>query len=336
MLAETAVEATSTHPRRGQTAWGRAAEAVERLLEAEREQLALWMPVMLGAGIACWLVLPDPRGWAAAGIGFVALALAGVAATGNGRAARAVAIAAAFAAIGLGLIWWRAERVAAAVLAGPKIATFSARIERVEPLAARDLVRLTLAPVATRTLPRRVRVNVAEGDVPASAVRGARVRMRARLLPPPQPAVPGAYDFARVAWFAGIGATGRGFAPVVVERVGEAGGGPRAALTAHIAARLDGSIGGVAAALATGDEGAIEEADAEAMRRAGLAHLLSVSGLHITAVVAATMVVVARLLALSPWLALHARIPLIGALAGAIAAIGYTLLTSIVAFIKQR
>jgi len=101
----------------------------------------------------------------------------------------------------------------------------------------------------------------------------------------------------------------------------------RSALTAHITERLPCSAGGVAAALATGDEGAIAEPDAEAMRRAGLAHLLSVSGLHITAVVGATMLVVLRLLALSPWLAIRLRLPLVAAMAGAAAAIGYTLLT---------
>ena len=101
----------------------------------------------------------------------------------------------------------------------------------------------------------------------------------------------------------------------------------RSALTAHVTTALPGSAGGVAAALATGDEGAIEEPDAEAMRRAGLAHLLSVSGLHITAVVGATMLLVLRLLALSPWLALRTRLPLIAAIAGAAAAVGYTLLT---------
>ena len=327
MLAETAVEAPSTHPPREQTAWREAVGAIERLFEAEREQLPLWIPVAIGGGVACWFVLPDARAWTVAGIGFAALALAGVAGSGDGRAARAVAVAGLCAGVGLGLIWWRADRVAAPVIAGPTIAAFAARIEQVEPLAARDLVRLTVAPVASPQLPRRVRINLAEADVPPGAVRGATIRLRARLMPPPQPAVPGAYDFARVAWFGGIGATGRGFAPVVVERAGVAGGGPRAALTTHITDRLDGSVGGIASALATGDEGAIEEADAEAMRRAGLAHLLSVSGLHITAVVAATMVLIARLLALSPWLALHARIPLIGALAGAAAAIGYTLLT---------
>ncbi|WP_333914580.1 ComEC/Rec2 family competence protein [Sphingomonas sp. LR60] len=98
-------------------------------------------------------------------------------------------------------------------------------------------------------------------------------------------------------------------------------------MTRHIEARLAGSAGGIAAALATGDTGAIDEQDAEAMRRAGLAHLLSVSGLHITAAVGLVMWLTLRLLALSPRLALTGRLPLVAAAAGAVAAIGYTWLT---------
>ena len=37
--------------------------------------------------------------------------------------------------------------------------------------------------------------------------------MRARLLPPSPPALPGGYDFSRVAWFAAIGATGFSLGP---------------------------------------------------------------------------------------------------------------------------
>nr|MDQ2879314.1 ComEC/Rec2 family competence protein [Pseudomonadota bacterium] len=91
--------------------------------------------------------------------------------------------------------------------------------------------------------------------------------------------------------------------------------------------RLPGGAGGGAGTLATGDKGSIPEGDADAMRRAGLAHLLAVSGLHLSAVVGTVMLVVTRLLALSPWLALRTRLPLVAAGAGAVAAIGYTLLT---------
>lgn len=309
--------------------------AIERRLEAERDQIILWLPVMLGFGIALWFVLPDPQAWTIAILGAVSAGCACLTLGRYGRAPRALAIGALGVALGLGLIWARSTMVAAPVLGGPTIATLSARVLRIEPLAARDLVRLTLAPVGPATgvddasmpLPARVRVNVAEGDVPARLGTGAVIRLRARLMPPPLPAVPGAYDFARVAWFDGLGATGKGFAPVEVVTASNAGPGLRAALSRHITDRLPGSAGGIAAALATGDVGAIDESDSEAMRRAGLAHLLSVSGLHITAAVAATMLVVLRLLALSPWLALRVRLPLVAALAGAVAAIGYTLLT---------
>ncbi|WP_170841939.1 ComEC/Rec2 family competence protein [Sphingomonas gellani] len=314
-----------------------ASGAVERWLEAEREQLPLWLPVMLGAGVALWFILPDDHAWTAALLGLAAAGLAGTAVARSGRLARSIVIAVSLAALGLGLAWWRAERVAAPILAGTAVASFTARVERVEVLGARDLLRLTLRPGdgakdgrgQALPLPPRIRVNVAVGDAPTSGLAaGATVAMRARLMPPPAAAIPGAYDFARVAWFAGIGGTGRGLRKVtLIQPASEPGGDLRRRLTRHITHRLPGSRGGIAAALVTGDEGNIEEADDQAMRRAGLAHLLSVSGLHITATVGAAMFVVLRLLALSPWLAMRVRLPLVAALAGAAAAIGYTLLT---------
>jgi competence protein ComEC len=146
-------------------------------------------------------------------------------------------------------------------------------------------------------------------------------------MPPAPPAVPGGYDFARHAWFQGIGATGKALGPVSV--ADDAGGAPslRDRLNAHIATRLDGSAAGIATALATGDQGGMSDADQEAMRASGLAHLLSVSGLHISAVVAAAFFLALRLLALSSWMAL--RLPLLTISAGfaALAGVGYTLLT---------
>ncbi|MEG3122808.1 ComEC/Rec2 family competence protein [Sphingomonas sp. GB1N7] len=292
---------------------------------------------MLGLGIAAWFVLPDERSWATALLLFGAVALGAMALGRGGRAARAIVIAGLAAALGLASVWWRAEQARGVVLTRATIATFEARVDSIQPLPARELVRLRLAPIrvaeagagrSPMALPAFVRVNLAEADVPKGLTRGAVIALRARLMPPPQPAVPGAYDYARVAWFDRIGGTGRGFAPVRIVTAGEGEGSAlRQRLSAHIENSLEGSAGGIASALATGDEGAISEEDAEAMRRSGLAHLLSVSGLHITAVVAATMLVVVRLLALSPWLALRFRLPLIAAGAGAAAAIGYTLLT---------
>ncbi|WP_238303258.1 ComEC/Rec2 family competence protein [Sphingomonas phyllosphaerae] len=285
----------------------------------------------MGAGAAAWFVLPDLRSWAAVLLLALAVASAALAAARGGRAAVLVAVLAVAVATGLALTWARAERVAAPVLTRPAIAWLSGRVEQVEPLPARRLTRVTLTVSewdGKDPPPTRVRVNLEAPTVPDGLARGAVIRVRARLMPPAPPAVPGAYDFARVAWFSGLGATGRGFAPVTIITPAPTDAGDiRAALTRHIEARLAGSAGGIAAALATGDIGAIDEGDANAMRRAGLAHLLSVSGLHITAAVGLVMWLTLRLLALSPRLALTGRLPLVAAAAGAVAAIGYTWLT---------
>ena len=302
--------------------------------EAERTQIALWMPVSLGLGIAAWFLLPDPRAWAAFACLLAGMALAAAVVADGGRIARMVWAMALLMLAGLSLAWLRAESVAAPVLVRPVIADMVARVDDTERLMARQMVRVMLRPVTARdgrgrtlTLPPRIRVSIADGDVPAGLGRGAVLQLRARLMPPAGPVAPGGYDFACAAWFQGIGATGRGFAPVTVLRRAQREDGLRQRLSRRITTRVEGSAGGIAAALATGDVGAIGLADAEAMRRAGLAHLLSVSGLHITAVVGIVMTITIRLLALWPWLALRVRLPLVGALAGALAAIGYTWLT---------
>ena len=77
----------------------------------------------------------------------------------------------------------------------------------------------------------------------------------------------------------------------------------------------------------TGDQNSVSESDAQAMRSSGLTHLLSVSGLHIAAVVAAAMLLSLKLLALSERLALRFNLVLVSAGVAASAGIGYTLLT---------
>ena len=90
-------------------------------------------------------------------------------------------------------------------------------------------------------------------------------------------------------------------------------------LAGHVQSQLGGSPGSIAAALASGDCGGISEADEEA--------LLPISGLHVSAVIAAAYLLAIRLLALWPWLTLRVRLPVLAAAIGALAGIGYTLLT---------
>ncbi|ATE67045.1 ComEC/Rec2 family competence protein [Rhizorhabdus dicambivorans] len=310
-----------------------AARRIEAVLEAERDQLALWLPVALGAGIALWLALPRPAGWYAAMALLGGVALLGLAVGPGTRLGRSLLAGGLVALAGLLLIWFRADWVASPRIDRPRVAEVAGRIEAVERLPARELVRLTIATDPGLLLPPRLRLNIDEADLAGPVVGGSRIVVRARLLPPAPPAVPGAYDYARAAWFAGIGATGKALDRPRIA-AGEAGGfllwlaDARARLSQHIEARVAGaSAGGIAASLATGDQGAIAEEDAEALRRAGLAHLLSVSGLHVSAVVGGVLLLTLRLLALSPALALRAPLLLIAAGAGAVAGIAYTLLS---------
>lgn len=307
---------------------------LEAWLEAERDQVALWLPIALGGGIALWLVLPDRNGWLAAIAALVGVALCGIAIGTGRRTGRILLIGGLAALAGLLLIWTRADWMAAPRIDRPVVAVVTGWIEAVERMPAREMTRLTIIPDPGSLLPHRIRLNVDQTDITVPVATGWRVEVRARLLPPAPPAVPGAYDFARAAWFQGLGATGRALDPPRLTPATGANGflawlaDRRARLSEHIEERVTGaSAGGIAASLATGDQGAIAEEDAEALRRSGLAHLLSVSGLHVSTVVGGVMLLTLRLLALSPALALRAPLLLIAAGAGALAGIGYTLLS---------
>lgn len=313
--------------RNGITGLRRAAGALEARLDAERERIGLWLPVALGAGIAAWFVLPTAIQWAGLLMLLGAGAAGGWLVGGDSRLGRVIMIGCAVLAAGMALIWGRALWVAAPVLARPVATEFSARVLSVEPLPARDQTRILVTPQHRRDLPPQIRLTL-RGEQAVHLAEGEAIGVRARLMPPPAASLPGGYDFARRAWFDGVGAVGTALGDVA--RAPGAGGAVlslRARLSAHVQAQVPGSAGGIAAAFVTGDRGAISDEDADAMRRSGLAHLLSISGLHVTAVVGFTMVLLLRLLALNPRLALRGVVPVIAAAGAALAALGYTVLT---------
>ena len=302
-------------------------EGLEKFLEAERAQLPPWFVVGFGSGIAAWFALDKQVEWRAFLCLAAASCLVGLA-LGQGRAGRALAWFALAATIGCALVWARSAWVALPRIDRPKVVEFAGRVELVDHLAARDTVRLLLKP-DDPALPPNVRVSIDEDKFPDGIAPGAGVRLRARLAPPPPMALPGTYDFARDAWFKGIGAVGKALGPIsVIEPASPKGlDRIRTRLRTHVAERLPERPAGIAIALATGDQNAVDEDDADAMRRSGLTHLLSVSGLHIAAVVAFAMLLTIKLLALSERLALRFNLILVAAAVGAAAGVGYTLLT---------
>lgn len=312
---------------------------VDRLaaeLLAERERWPLWLPVAFAAGIGLYFALPaEPPPWLGpVGLGFAfALAL-----LGRGRAGTLLpALAAGMVAGGFAAAQARTAMVAAPMLTdehGP--ADVVGTVIETEPRGSgrsRLLLRHAdvegLAPAAT---PVRLRVTVA-GGAPGIEP-GDRVRLLAVLRPPPAPSAPGAFDFARRAYFERLGAVG--YALGHVEEVAGAPGGAsgwsvwwsglRHDISRRVMAAVPGEGGAVAAALMTGERGAIPERVLVAMRESGLAHLLAISGLHVGLVAGLVFFAVRAGLASVPAVALRYPIKKWAAAAAAVGAFAYLFL----------
>ncbi len=300
---------------------------LEQALEAEREQLALWVPVGLGLGIAGWLFLPNQLTWLSFCCCAIAIASGGLMLPEGGRIRHALIWGGLLAASGCLLIWGKALIVGTAPLPRAAFVEVTGEVRSADTVPAQQMSRVSIRPINMPMLPSLIRVNIAAADLPEGVGKGAIIRFRTRLMPPAEASLPGSYDFSRRAYFQGIGATGRALKPIVVLRPSTEAPPLHNRLFAHILKNANGEGAGIAAALATGDQGAISEADADAMRRSGLAHLLSISGLHVTALIGAVIFLLMRIMALSRRAALDWPLMLIAAAGGALAGIGYTLLT---------
>lgn len=138
---------------------------------------------------------------------------------------------------------------------------------------------------------------------------GDLVSVRAGLLPPPPPTMPGDFDYGRKLWFDGIGALGYAISPLKILEKGNQRENIRLRARLNISERirnqLDGDKGGLAAALITGKRDGISEGTVLAMQNSGLAHLLAISGLHMGLLCGAAFFFVRFLLSRSEYLTLH-------------------------------
>jgi competence protein ComEC len=308
------------------------------LLLAEQERWALWLPVGFAGGIGLYFALDsEPWPW----VGGVGMALCAVAALLARRSPHPAAPFVLGLAIPIGVI---AAGFAAAQTETWRLATpmldhplgAVALVGKVVDLEAQpNGVRATLVPETIATLdparlPHLVRIKL-RGAVPAIAI-GDRISVKAELMPPAGPALPGGFDFQRQAWFRGIGAVGYALGKPLIQP-GTASGlaGRVRALRAGIALRfrtaLPGPEGSIAAALVTGERGAIPAQINEDYRDSGLSHLLVIAGLHMTLVTGFVFFAARGMLALLPALALRAPIKKWAAGAALAAATAYLVLS---------
>ena len=308
---------------------------IERFLDQAGFDRAPWLAVGLATGIAAWFDLGNRWQWLALVALCLAVALlAWVAMRRDGAypyIQQAVFSLGLCVAAGCLTVWAKSSFTGTPPIMHAMAPTLAAKVLDREDIPAQHRFRLTLAlrdPHGGRAI--RVRVNVPEKFDAPGLTEGSIIRLRARLMPPRPPQLPGARDFARDAWFSGLAASGSAMGPIIVVRpaLGENGWARlRHALSDHVRSKVPGSPGGIAATLVSGTRGGIAWDDQQAMRDAGLTHLLAISGLHVSAVVAGAYLLTFRLLAMWPWLVLRLRLPVVATAMAAGAGIGYTLLT---------
>jgi len=169
--------------------------------------------------------------------------------------------------------------------------------------------------------------------VPAPLQAGERWQFTVRLKAPHGALNPHGFDYELWQWEQGVQATGYVRAgandpvPTSLGRswrypVSWARGQVRERIFAHV---TDPRAAGLIAALVVGDQGAIDRADWDVFRATGVAHLMSISGLHVTMFAWGAALLVGWLWRRSSRLCLRVSAPGAALLGGILLAVGYAL-----------
>ena len=318
---------------------------------AQRSRALLWTPVAFGAGAATYLGLKlEPPVWLAWAIAVALMMLTALAwrfgrrswpiilsgllaMTGAGFLAAKIhsdAIAAPIAPGGLGVViieGWVVD-VANPSEKGGRLLIAPVRVSRLKPETTPTLIRIVVpAPGGPESLP-----------PPGSAI-----RVETLLDPPPPPAAPGAYDFARDAWFEGIGGVGLAMKPPERTLLPTAPWRLRLEMTVNdirwrVAERLardigtvmgpdDGGAAGLAVAVTTSHQDWLPSNHRDDLRGSGLAHMLAIAGLHTAALSGFAFFFFRLSIAAWPWLALRVDGKKVAAAAALVAVGSYLLLS---------
>lgn len=306
------------------------------------DRWSLWCPVAMGCGSAIYFVLPrEPFAFVAWLLLLIVAGLAWARTRWHGaRWLPICLILTAFILGGFAAAKLRTERVRAPVVPmGLGVTNIEALVVDIAS-PGQGGQRLLLAPISIGDLspsytPIRARITLKDGgELPPP---GSHIRVRGMLNPPPPPASPGAYDFARDAFFDGVGGVGFALTPPRIldaelrlpwplklqMRVNAA----RWSLARRIVDELGPEEGGLAAAMVTGHDAYVPRQQVDDLRASGLAHIISISGLHMAIVGGFTFAAVRALISLWPWMALRVSGKKVAATVGLAAVLGYLVLS---------
>ncbi|MGZ9097781.1 MAG: ComEC/Rec2 family competence protein [Micavibrio sp.] len=309
----------------------------QTFLAAQRDNAILWVPVLLGLGIALYFSLEfEPHWMAGAGVFGLSLAALLLVALKTRRMDWPVLGLAALTLLAMG---WSVAQLRTAMVDAPILTkALSAKMVEGTIISLDDLdagkgtrvilEKLVIEDLSPAQTPHAVRISIRkdEGLKP-----GQRIRVLAGLNPPSPPVAPGGFDFQRHAYFLRLGAFGFAYtAPEILEttssghleRFRQSGARKVEAVVPHPEASI-------VSALLLGERAAIPEETWQDIRAAGLAHVISISGLHISMIAMGIFFVVRFIMALFPRVALYHPIKKYAALIAMIGAIAYAVMVGL-------
>ncbi len=191
-------------------------------LASERDRLVLWLPVMVGCGIALFFACDSPPSLIPAALTLaVSIGLLFIASSKllwRVMLVAVIALSLGFIAAGV-----RLQLVDSPVLHDTvffKLVTgIIADIEQQDGKTRLVLRDLTVETLAAQDTPKNISISLRKPNLDVRI--GDHIRISATLFPPPTPAMPGAYDFSRMFYFKQRGAVG--FSPRQPEIIAHAG-----------------------------------------------------------------------------------------------------------------
>jgi competence protein ComEC len=305
--------------------------ALREVLTAQEGRMMLWVPVLLIAGIWTYFNLRhEPSFYAVVGLSLGATLLL--------AAGRRFSICLIMGLLisGFVLAKFRATLIATPLLRATVVdSDISGFVADADNRGGKRRILTIELDYATNIpegeTPRRVRITTYHAP---DILIGDYIRMTARLTPLPQPVAPGGFDYGRDLYFQSVGAMGTSTSEPTLEVK------PvplkfasrrffhylRSEMGARITAVIPGPLGAFANAVITGERAAIPKEMNTSLQISGLAHILSISGLHMTLVAGGVFWVVRAFLALFPFLALNYQIKNWAAVAALIVGLIYMLL----------
>lgn len=306
---------------------------LQKIILNERQQWFLWIPVLYAIGILIYFAIPkEPNIYV--GIASSVLLLLTALIFYKKKLIFYILLVLFFISSGFAGANIRALRVKAPVLEKEiHSVSVQGKIEEIDTYKTGHRIFLTnikTDKISAEKTPYKIRLTVLTdiGDAKAGDV----IELRASLSPPPKAVLPDTYDFSKNAYFQGIGAVGFAVSDVQKITIAQNTFDEVIQQTRNvIAARLVNAIGGmqaeIAKALFMGDTGGIDADTILAIRNSGLAHLLSISGLHLVIVCAICFKMCRMLLALFPPISLNYNTKKLAAICAIIGSYFYLLIS---------